>query len=434
MVQTNLKILVACNFPYYPMVVCKGLIDRGHLVSFVHELCFPHRTTQDHEAFINHLIALRPHFFMSFNNDMIDGSTPVTLRVLQVCKELSIPFVTFVADHPGLGNWNHTYKIIDELGLKDSMHFLCVAQGWVDFLRTKGFKAEKVFMPIEDGFAGFSLAGNDFRQVDLSFSGGCFPVAHLQNPPPVLQEALSDEELRLMHIDFVLDRWAQEFSKIAESKSEFNEQLELCKRVITRYMNYAISSPAEFEKTRAQCLHELRILKPGYFEVADDHWGTLTYSYSYLKHCVSLQRLQKKNIRIFGADWNRFLKMPKDYVSEWGTRDKFYDLCLRTRVYFCQHKEQMMDGINERILVASALGGFPLSDYQDDFDHLFEKDEIATYRSLDEAENKIDYYLKNESERLAIAKRGREKVLKTSTSGAFANRFYDILLQKWKLA
>lgn len=68
-------------------------------------------------------------------------------------------------------------------------------------------------------------------------------------------------------------------------------------------------------------------------------------------------------------------------------------------------------GLSQRVWDVLACGGFLLTNYQAEIPEYFEigKD-LETYESLDELEEKIDYYLTHEEERMEIAIRGYEKV------------------------
>ena len=71
-------------------------------------------------------------------------------------------------------------------------------------------------------------------------------------------------------------------------------------------------------------------------------------------------------------------------------------------------------GIPLRVLDIMACGGFVLTNFQTEIAEYFrEGEEIATFRSLEECIEKIQYYLQNEAEREAIAEAGKRKVRET---------------------
>ena len=80
------------------------------------------------------------------------------------------------------------------------------------------------------------------------------------------------------------------------------------------------------------------------------------------------------------------------------------------------------DFVNPRTFEIAACGGFQLVDDRESVRELFEPDqEIVLFSSIEEAEDKIKFYLKNEHLREKIAKAGQDKVLKFHT--------YDLRLQ-----
>lgn len=69
-----------------------------------------------------------------------------------------------------------------------------------------------------------------------------------------------------------------------------------------------------------------------------------------------------------------------------------------------------------RVMDVLAAGGFILTNYCDETAELFEEDkEIVMYKTPEELFDKVDYYLRHEKERKAIAKRGQAKVFECYT-------------------
>ena len=69
-------------------------------------------------------------------------------------------------------------------------------------------------------------------------------------------------------------------------------------------------------------------------------------------------------------------------------------------------------GTPQRIMDVLAAGGFMLTNYCSETADIFEEDqEIVMFKTPEELVDKVDYYLKHDDERKAIAKRGQEKVL-----------------------
>ncbi len=70
-------------------------------------------------------------------------------------------------------------------------------------------------------------------------------------------------------------------------------------------------------------------------------------------------------------------------------------------------------GIPQRVFDILSCGGFCLTNYQKEIDEYFvDGEELVMYRSMEDLENKIQYYLEHEEEREKIARRGQEAIKK----------------------
>lgn len=73
-------------------------------------------------------------------------------------------------------------------------------------------------------------------------------------------------------------------------------------------------------------------------------------------------------------------------------------------------------GLPLRIFDIMGSGGFLLTNYQEELEDYFKIDEdLAVYRSFDELEDKCQYYLTHERERLQILINGYQKVCQNHT-------------------
>jgi hypothetical protein len=233
-----------------------------------------------------------------------------------------------------------------------------------------------------------------------------------------------------------MDFIARAFEKVAlqEELMDFSEPLNAARRITKDYFLSEILSPQEFEFEHEKAIQKAKtLLSSSYAEAFERSFWQLSYAHSCFKHSVAIQSLLPKGLQVFGPDWDRILKMPESYRSFYPDRQEFYSICAGTKVYFCHHKDQLMEAINERVYVASAVGGFPISNHQEDFDRYFEEGEIVTYRSLPEAHELIDYYLTHDEEREKLALKARAKVARYYTSKPWAEALVDIIRNKWGL-
>ena len=86
---------------------------------------------------------------------------------------------------------------------------------------------------------------------------------------------------------------------------------------------------------------------------------------------------------------------------------------------------------NIRLFEATGVGSCILTKYTDDLSNLFVPDEeVAVYRSKEEAVSKAKYLLNNESELNRIAKAGMRKTWRKHTAEIRAKEFIQIIRDK----
>ena len=84
-------------------------------------------------------------------------------------------------------------------------------------------------------------------------------------------------------------------------------------------------------------------------------------------------------------------------------------------------------GFNQRMFEVMGCGAFMLTRNAPNFKDTFPEGIFATYENLEDLKDKIVYYLENEDERDAIAKRGQQFVLENYDYGGIAKRFGEDL-------
>ncbi|MCB5184895.1 glycosyltransferase [Methylobacillus gramineus] len=125
----------------------------------------------------------------------------------------------------------------------------------------------------------------------------------------------------------------------------------------------------------------------------------------------------KENVSIYGSRWERNdalmsqrLKACITDKSVWGA--ELHQLFADSKIVLNITRSQFYGagtGINLRIFEALAAGTFLLTDYCDEVAELFKVGkELETFKSAAELQEKVDYYLKNPEQRLAIARQGQQ--------------------------
>ena len=127
---------------------------------------------------------------------------------------------------------------------------------------------------------------------------------------------------------------------------------------------------------------------------------------------------------VYGMGWEKFIdkKFIKGEFIDNNILNKAYSSC---KILLNDHWDDMKEKgfISNRIFDALACGTFVISDHMDAISSLLEGN-VITYDTVEDLDKKLDYYLENENERIDLAKKGQEIVLKNHT---FDNRVEQIL-------
>ena len=150
-----------------------------------------------------------------------------------------------------------------------------------------------------------------------------------------------------------------------------------------------------------------------------------------------LQGLLDLDLKIWGSDWN--LNSPLGpYIQNQGARvpeEEAVKIFNASRINLNLHSSPYHQGINPqgdyvnpRTFDLAAAGAFQLVDRRTQLPAFFAlEEEVATFTSLAEARDKIDYYLAHEGKRLEVARRGRERCLRDHTYGVRLAQALDLI-------
>ena len=134
-----------------------------------------------------------------------------------------------------------------------------------------------------------------------------------------------------------------------------------------------------------------------------------------------IRRLHAYGVEVRGDE---FWKLVTDRCG--GEVDYENDLATfyrETAINLNSTSYQMQNAVNQRVFDAPAAGGFVLTDRQPDLEMFFDENEMATYDSLDELEEKVRFYLSHPRERYERASRTQRRVLAEHTH---AHRLRDL--------
>lgn len=130
----------------------------------------------------------------------------------------------------------------------------------------------------------------------------------------------------------------------------------------------------------------------------------------------SLNALADKKLTVWGdAGWAGYLASGIDVrggIEYYGELPIVY---ASTLVNLNFTSFQMPSAINQRVFDAPIAGGFLLTDDQADLNELFASDEVATFSSIPELQEKSDYYLKHPADGTRIKQKAADRILAEHT-------------------
>ena len=138
----------------------------------------------------------------------------------------------------------------------------------------------------------------------------------------------------------------------------------------------------------------------------------------------AFHQLAHLDFKIWGTEWDNEYALAS-LVQQGGARIspeeavKIYNSSkINLNLHSSVNPKTLVTGgdfVNPRTFELAACRAFQLVDQRGLLPELFADDELATFRSMDELKDKIDYYLNHEEERLALAAKSQARALKDHT-------------------
>jgi spore maturation protein CgeB len=142
-----------------------------------------------------------------------------------------------------------------------------------------------------------------------------------------------------------------------------------------------------------------------------------------------LQAADWQRLHVWGSDWKRFPEY-SDYLERIDPRPIYYfefaDVLTHSKCSLGLLREEAEDRHTQRTFEIPACGGFQLAPRNEEILSFFEENkEIVCFSSPDELKEKIDFYLKHETEREKIARAGYERCI--ASGHRYEDRIYQVL-------
>jgi len=184
---------------------------------------------------------------------------------------------------------------------------------------------------------------------------------------------------------------------------------------------YIEAAAANFQwSSHYQARAELADLYPGFERLPlleqVDLEAAVLWQASQQDRVERVSALAPAGLKVYGDPaWTDFLPDPGAYggfLNYHRELPGFYQ-CVDVNLNFTSL--QMKNGLNQRVFDVPASGAFLLTDYKEVLWEMFAPEDLVTFRTPEEAREKLDYYLKYPETRRRVAARARERVLSRHT-------------------
>lgn len=139
---------------------------------------------------------------------------------------------------------------------------------------------------------------------------------------------------------------------------------------------------------------------------------------------LAFRRIADRDFKIWGSDWEderalaRNIQRNGERIGEEESVKIYNAARINLNLHSSLGTDNLVSGgdfVNPRTFELAAMGAFQLVDKRGLMPDLFAENELATFGSIDEMEEKIDYFLGHPEEREAFAKRAQARVVKDHT-------------------
>jgi hypothetical protein len=266
-----------------------------------------------------------------------------------------------------------------------SSHFCIESSNSEDFQKLSTGNAHKMYHATEFGM----IENNGKYRFNVSFVGHLMPESIFLNSMdpgnPLVARVLAAYKARLEHLDYEIEGSAIGFADQAiPSRIPVIDWL-AAKQVYRAHIN------------RASLFLRGRVIS----DVANSFdVDVVGGDPSYINDMPSTRQLKHSRVRLHTPDKNHK-----------GT-DMIY---AGSRININITTIQFDSAVGNRVMDVAAVGGFLLTDWKDSLKNITSVHEQISYRTVDELNSKIDYYLTHEAERLELAAQLHSDVIQKFT-------------------
>lgn len=150
----------------------------------------------------------------------------------------------------------------------------------------------------------------------------------------------------------------------------------------------------------------------------------------YYYRAKMLEPFKAYNLRIWGVSYPRWLhsSLRSCYQDIYVAGEEKAKAFNAAKIIVNTMHYGEIDGVNLRVFEAAGCGGFQITDWKETIPSLFEPDhEIATFHTLAELKEKVDYYLSHPEERQEISDRAYARAHREHTYERRLKKMFDVL-------
>ncbi len=371
-----------------------GITQNGHEV--IEILGYKLNSFQE---LIDALDQIQPDFCLSRNFYLINSPQTNEQTYKDFFQNQKHRFVVWYHDTVEFNDPPFLLKLWQSPPYPQSTLFMSVEASDRSFFSQRGLPF--VHLPIAAGEHFFHLRRSpSFEQLktkfdlDITFVGS--QIIELESPPDTHQNFASA----------LGEGYAQSLYDFVETDHQalFTDEM-------VKFFNSDFRTPKEFRSGLSRLIQTIGE------QVSTDTAGNLSIDrgrlnsfYSWMRLTNLLNDLRKFDIRVYGSElWRNSLC---DYIHDTRSlsEDELVACYAGSKINLHFTKYHFSTGVHERPYNILAAHGFPLTDYREELEELFQEDEIATYGSQEELEDKINFFLKNDRLRREMIERGHLRV------------------------
>jgi spore maturation protein CgeB len=323
----------------------------------------------------------KPDMFISVNMLGFDGNGIFP----EYCHRYGIPVAVWFVDDP------RPILLSQKRFITTDMTAFCWERDYLEVLRNAGF-SNVHYLPLAADLELFSPKTiNTKSKIPLAFAG--------TSMAGTFRKALRNKFLWKKEIEPLVNKIAQE---LLESPS--------------------IDIPSNI----SQFLYNSNTTLP-FHDERNSVWlqSYIIHTAGMIKRKNTIESLKNQSIELFGDKdgWNELLgegytiHPPVDYATQ--LCDVYHNATINLNITSCQ----MTTAVNQRVFDVPVSGNFLITDFQKDVEELFDKDEVVTYRSLQELNELCTWYIRNESSQETVTNKARTRILHQHT---YTNRYQTI--------